>query len=132
MALRMTAAGESALLQFITQGTTGSPTSPGGWITFFTTGPSSSGSGDVELTGYTRISATSWSLSGAWPARTATLAGTYTFTMPTCTITGWGLSNDASGGTLLCYELFAVPVSFTAGELYRLSPGDVTLPMYTN
>jgi hypothetical protein len=132
MGLQLTAAGELQLLKFITQGNTGSPSSAGGWITLFTTGPSASGSGDVELGSYARVSATSWTFAGTWPALTATLNGTYTLTMPTCTITGWGISNDSSGGTLLAFELFSSPVSFTSGDLYRFSPGDVTLPIYTN
>jgi hypothetical protein len=132
MTLKLTDAGLSALLDFLDQGVTGSPTSPGGWLTLFTTGPSASGAGDVEVGGYSRIQLASWAHSGSWPTRTSTMIGSYVFAgMPACTVTGWGISSDATGGTLLAFEPFVTPVSFSSGDNYSVPNGSIYTTLST-
>jgi len=131
MALQLTDAGLLAMLDYLGQGITGSPGSPGGWLTLFTTGPSASGVGDAELGGYSRQQLAGWTHSGVWPLRTSTTNTNYVIAMPACTVTGWGISNDATGGTLLAFEAFSVPVSFVSGDGFVIPSASIYTTLTT-
>jgi len=132
MALRLTNVGLQRSVEYILGITQNELIVPGAWLTLFTTGPSNLGAGDVELAGYARVDLDTWSQSVAWPSDTATLAGGYqVLSMPACSVTGWGISNADFGGDLLAFELYATPVTFSAGDRYSLSPGDIAILVST-
>lgn len=126
MALKLTDIGLQRSIEYVLGMTTDA--APGAWLTLFTTGPSHNGVGDVELSGYSRVDLTAWATTVTWPtASTSLTSGYQVVSMPSCTITGWGLSNLDFGGDLLAFELLALPVTFQVGDRYSISPADIVI-----
>lgn len=93
------------------------------YLAFYSTAPGESGGG-TELVGdgYTRMSVTFGAPSGGVISNTADIL------FPTATPSGWTIAgaavlDAASGGNMLAYDAFAVPVSIPAGERANIAAG---------
>lgn len=50
-----------------------------------------------------------------------------TFTLPTCTVTHWGILDASSGGNLLYFGAFAAPIPRTAGQTIVIESGNIQI-----
>lgn len=59
-------------------------------------------------------------------AKTSNTSETFS-TMPACTVTHWGIRDASSGGNLLYFGAFDLPIQLNAGNNLPIASGDIVL-----
>lgn len=93
------------------------------YLSLHTADPSS-GSNEVTGGSYARKVISTAAVSGGSAASNAAINFT---SMPATTATHYGIYDASSGGNLLYYGQFAVPITTTAGQTLPIASGDLTI-----
>jgi len=95
------------------------------YLALYTSDPTKADVG-TEVAGgsYARKSITLGSSSGGEIASTNSQAFT---SMPATTVTHWGIRDASSGGNLLYFGSFDIPVAVTGGSTFTVASGDLTI-----
>lgn len=59
-------------------------------------------------------------------AKTSNTSETFS-TMPACTVTHWGIRDASSGGNLLYFGAFDLPIQLNAGNNLPIASGDIVI-----
>lgn len=117
---------ENKLLEHIFKNT--SYTSPATvYLALYTSDPTDADSG-TEVTGgsYARQTATFAAASSGTIATNANI----TFTsMPSCTVTYWGIRDASTGGNLLASGAFNTPTALASGDTLTVTSGSLTISL---
>lgn len=117
---------ENKLLDHILNNT--SYTSPASiYLALYTSNPTDADSGSEVTGGSYARQAISF---GAASSGTCATDTTLTFSsMPSGTITHWGVRDASTGGNLLVYGSFASPSTLSSGDSFTVTSGDLTVSL---
>jgi hypothetical protein len=95
------------------------------YLALYTTNPTENDTG-TEVTGgsYARQQLSFANASGG--TKTSNTSETFS-SMPTSTVTHWGIRDASSGGNLLYFGAFDLPIALTAGNNLPIASGDIVI-----
>lgn len=95
------------------------------YLALYTTNPTVADTG-TEVTGgsYARQQLSFASASGG--VKVSNTSETFT-SMPTTTVTHWGIRDASSGGNLLYFGAFDLPIALTSGNNLPIASGDIVI-----
>lgn len=95
------------------------------YLALYTTNPSIADTG-TEVTGgsYARQLLSFANASGG--AKASNTSETFT-SMPACTVTHWGIRDASSGGNLLYFGAFDLPIALNATDNLTINSGDIVI-----
>ena len=96
------------------------------YLALYTSDPTEADTG-TEATGGSPAYARKSISFGTEANGTVANSNTITFNTPTATITHWGIRDASSGGNLLYYGAFDIPISTTSGGTLVVAIGDLSI-----
>ena len=95
------------------------------YLALYTSSPTINDTG-TEVTGgsYARQQLSFANASGG--SKTSNTSETFS-TMPACTVTHWGIRDASSGGNLLYWGAFDLPIQLNAGNNLPINSGDIVI-----